>query len=81
MKQFSPAAIQSLKEALTHIYWRKKDLRSFIYHTIQHKSIVTTIDWENNVKNESIHTLVDRMMARQDLYYDDLLSVVSHNFE
>jgi hypothetical protein len=73
MRQFSPAAIQALKEALTHIYWRKKDLRSFIYHTVQNKSIVATIDWENNVKNESIHTLVDRMMARQDLYYDDLL--------
>ena len=73
MKQFSPAAIQALKEALTHIYWRKKDIRSFIYHTIQNKAIVSTIDWENNVKNESIHTLVDRMIARLDLYYDDLL--------
>jgi hypothetical protein len=73
MKQFSPAAIQALKEALTHIYWRKKDLKSFIYHTIQNKSIVTTIDWENNVKNESVHILVDRMVARQDIYYDDLL--------
>ena len=73
MKQFSSAAIQSLKEALTHIYWRKKDLRAFIYHTIQNKAIVSTIDWENSVKNESIHALVDRMMARLDLYYDDLL--------
>jgi hypothetical protein len=73
MKQFSSNAIQALKEALTHIYWRKKDIRSFVYHTIQNKTIVSTIDWENNVKNESIHTLVDRMVARPDLYYDDLL--------
>ncbi len=73
MKTFSPAAIQALKEALTHIYWRKKDIRSFIYHTIHNKAIVSSIDWESNVKNESIHTLIDRMVARPDLYYDDLL--------
>jgi Restriction endonuclease len=73
VKQFSPSAIQALKEALTHIYWRKKDIRSFVYHTIQNNAIVSTIDWENSVKNESIQTLVDRMLARPDLYYDDLL--------
>ena len=73
MKQFSPAAIQALKEALTHIYWRKKDLRSFVYHTVQNNDIVSTIDWENNVKNESVHYLVDRMVVRPDLYYDDVL--------
>jgi hypothetical protein len=73
MKQFSPAANQALKEALTQIYWRKKDIRSFIYHTIQNKAIVSTIDWKNNVKNESIHILIDRMVARLDLYHNDLL--------
>jgi hypothetical protein len=72
MKQFSSAAIQALKEALTHIYWRKKDLRSFIYHTIKNNAIVSTIDWENNVKNESVHALIDRMVTRLDFYYDTL---------
>jgi len=73
MKTFMPAAIQALKEALTHIYWKKKELRSFVYHTIQNKAIVSTIDWDNNTKNESAFQLIDRMLAGEDIYKDDLL--------
>ena len=73
MQEFTASAIQALKEALTHIYWRKKDLRSFIYHSIENKPIVATIDWENNMKHESVSILIDRMMQRSDLYQDDLL--------
>jgi len=75
MKIFSPAAIQALIEALTNIYWKRKDIRSFIYHTIDNKSIVATIDWENNLKNESISVLIDRMINREDLYKNDLLKL------
>ncbi len=75
MKKFSPNAIQALKEALTHIYWRKKDLRSFVYHTVENKKIIPTIDWENNYKHESASQLVDRMVARDDIYHDDLLAL------
>jgi len=73
MKKFSPNAIQALKEALTHIYWRKKDLRSFVYHTIENKAIIPTIDWENNYKHESASHLVDRMVSRIDIYNEDIL--------
>ena len=73
MQQFSSSAIQALKEALTHIYWRKKDLRSFVYHTIENKTIVATIDWDNNAKHESASVLIDRMTQRRDLYENDLL--------
>jgi len=75
MRKFSSAAIQALKEALVHIYWRKKDLRSFVYHTIDNKPIVATIDWENNTKHESMSVLIDRMTQRLDLYEDDLLKL------
>lgn len=75
MHKFSSAAIQALKEALVHIYWRKKDLRSFVYHTIDNKSIVATIDWANNTKHESVSVLIDRMTQRLDLYENDLLKL------
>jgi len=75
MRKFSSAAIQALKEALAHIYWRKRDLRSFIHHTIDNKAIVATIDWENNTKYESVSVLIDRMAQRHDLYEDDLLKL------
>ena len=73
MKTFSPIAIQALKEALTHIYWKKQDLRSFVYHTIENKVFISSIDWDNNKKAESVGILVDRMVQRLDLYEDDLL--------
>jgi hypothetical protein len=73
MKQFSPNAILALKEALTHIYWKKQDLRSFVYHTMENKLLISTIDWDNCKKAESASVLVDRMAARPDLYENDLL--------
>lgn len=73
MKQFSPEAIMALKEALTHIYWKRKDIKMFVYHTIDNKLIVSTIDFETSTKEESASILIDRMVQRLDLYYDDLL--------
>lgn len=75
MKKFSPNAIQALKEALTHIYWRKQDLRSFVYHTIENKVFISTIDWDNNKKAESAGILVDRMVDHPDLFEKDLLKL------
>ncbi|MCK6559661.1 hypothetical protein HUU39_19255 [candidate division KSB1 bacterium] len=73
MKKFSPNAILALKEALTHIYWKKQDLRSFVYHTVENKLFISTIDWDNNKKAESAGILVDRMVNRLDLYENDLM--------
>ncbi|MDB4265023.1 restriction endonuclease [bacterium] len=75
VKKINPAALIALKEALSAIYWYKRDLRSFITYTIKNNTIVPTIDWENNVKYYAVSELVDRMAARPDLYYDDLLSL------
>ena len=73
MKTFSPEAILALKEALTHIYWKRKDIKTFVYHTIENKMIVTTIDFESSTKEESVSILIDRMVSRPDIYRDDLL--------
>ena len=81
MKQFSPNAILALKEALTYIYWKKQDLRSFVYHSVENKLLISTIDWDNCKKAESAGILIDRMVARPDLYENDLLrlfDVVMH---
>lgn len=75
MQKFSTEAIIALKDALSHIYWRRKDIKSFIYHTIENNLIVTTIDFENSTKEESISILIDRMVQRLDLYNDDLLKL------
>lgn len=74
-KVISPAAINALKDALTHIYWTKDDLKRFVYNTIANKAIVSTIDWATLKKYESASQLVDRMSARPDMYKDDLFSL------
>jgi len=75
MKKYSPSAIQALKEALTHIYWKKQDLRSYVYHTVDNKLFISTIDWDNNKKAESAAILIDRMIERPDLFEKDLLKL------
>lgn len=75
MKQFSSQSIIALKDALKSIYWRKKDLKDFIYHTITNKVMVSTLDFETATKGETVSNLIDRMLARQDLYHDDLLKL------
>jgi len=75
MKKFSSESIMCLKEALIHIYWKRKDIRAFVYHTIENKLIITTIDWENSTKEESVSILIDRMVQRNDIYANDLLAL------
>jgi hypothetical protein len=75
-KKISAPAILALKEALVAIYWRKKDLRQFIELTIENSLIVSTIDWNENTKYESVSQLIDRMTKRQDMYQTDLLKLV-----
>lgn len=72
----SANSILALKDALVAIYYRKKDLRQFIELTIENAAIVSTIDWADNVKYESVSQLIDRMVKRQDFYQTDLLKLV-----
>ena len=73
MKQFSSASIIALKDALKHVYWRKRDLRDFIYHNIENKAIIPTLDFQSETKGETVSKLIDRMVNRLDLYEQDLL--------
>ncbi|MFC1725266.1 restriction endonuclease [candidate division KSB1 bacterium] len=75
-KKISARVILALKDALVNIYWRKKDLRQFIELTIENSIIVSTIDWTENTKYESISELIDRMVNRQDMYQNDLLMLI-----
>jgi hypothetical protein len=75
-KKISANSILALKEALVAIYYRKKDLRQFIELTIDNTTIISTIDWVDNLKYESVSQLIDRMVKRPDLYQTDLLKLI-----
>ncbi|WP_159635683.1 hypothetical protein [Sphingobacterium composti Ten et al. 2007 non Yoo et al. 2007] len=72
-QKISTQAIIALKDALSNIYWRKKDLRKFVELTIENSTIVSTIDWQEQLKQESVSILIDRMVARPDIFRNDLL--------
>jgi len=76
VQKISPQAIMALKDALANIYWRKKEIRQFIELTMENPYIVSTIDWQENPKYESVSQLIDRMAARPDIYKNDLLKLL-----
>lgn len=76
VQKISTQALIALKDALANVYWRKKELRQFIELTMENPYIVSTIDWQENPKYESVSQLIDRMAARQDIYQNDLLKLL-----
>lgn len=75
-KKISVQTLLALKDALTNIFWTKKDLRQFIELTLENPLIVSTIDWTENTKLESVSQIIDRMAKRQDMYQTDLLKLI-----
>lgn len=75
-KKISVQTLLALKEALATIFWTKKDLRQFIELTIENSLIVSTIDWAENTKFESVSQLIDRMAKKQDIYQTDILKLI-----
>ena len=74
-KKISPQAITSLKEALSVIYWTKKNLRTFLKITLTNSAILTTIDWDS-YKRSIVNELIDRMINNPKLYQEDLMNLL-----
>lgn len=75
-KIIAPAAIKSLIEALTNIYWYKSELRSFVMNTISDPSILVKLNWEDYKRN-IVSTLVNFLAKYQDTYQNDLLKLMN----
>ncbi len=73
-KKLNPAAIIALKEALTHIYWYKNDLRSFLINTLANPSILSTVNWDL-VKRNIIDSVVETLARNEKKYQDELLKL------
>lgn len=78
MKKIPSAALVALKNALPIIYWEKRDLRLFLEDAMKNNVIVGTLGWNSTAKSKKNLTgeLVDRMIARKDLYQEDILSLI-----
>jgi hypothetical protein len=74
-KRVSPTAINGLKEALTYIYWYKRDLRSFLVNTLSDTRILGRLNWDDYKRN-IVDQLVNFLARNQDKYLDDLLNLI-----
>jgi len=75
-KKISPAAIQCLKEALSVVYWYKRDLRGFLTHTLKNSSLLSRLNW-NDYKRNIVGVLIDFLAENEDRYQEELLHLMS----
>jgi hypothetical protein len=75
-KKIVPAALHSLKQALTDVYWYKSDLRSFLTATLSKPELVSQLNWDDYKRN-IVGALVDRLSRNEDLYQADLLRLMT----
>lgn len=76
IKRISASVMQPLKEALTQVFWYKKDLRAFLAACIPEASaLVAQLDW-TDYKRNVVARLVDTLATRQDKYLDTLLNLL-----
>ena len=73
-KRVSPSILHPLKEALTHAFWYKKDLRPFLATTLDDHTLVANLNW-SEYKRNIVAQLVDSMAANQSTYFDQLVNL------
>jgi len=75
LKKIAPAAIQALKEALTHIYWFKSELRSFLSHCLSDPSVLSRLNWDDYKRN-IVATLVEHLAKNEEVYQRDIIRLM-----
>jgi hypothetical protein len=75
MKKIAPAAIQTLKDALTHVYWYKSELRSFLSHSLSDASIIARLNWQDYKRN-IVATLIDHLAKNEEVYQRDIIRLM-----
>lgn len=74
-KKISAVAINSLKEALTNIYWYKADLISFLKNSLRSVDLISRLD-HTVPKRNIVSNLVEHMIGNENVYQNDLLKLM-----
>lgn len=72
-------AVEALKEALSVVFWRKRDLLDYLRASIPDQSLLDGIDWLNQdvYKRDSVRRFVDRLATQQGAYGGLLLQLMT----
>jgi restriction endonuclease Mrr len=76
MKKISAVAINTLKEALSAIYWFKSDLRSFLLAVISDNDLLSRINWDE-YKINICGNLITYMQLHEESYQKILLKLIA----
>jgi hypothetical protein len=74
-KKIAPAALVALQDALTHIYWYKPDLRSFLASVIESPAILSHLNWDDRKRN-IVRELVNYMSRNEVQFQADLVRLI-----
>ena len=74
-KKINPLAIVALKDALSTIYWYKKDLKLFLTNTLTDQTVFLYVDWEDYKRN-IVDKIINLMVKNTNKYYDDLINLM-----
>ena len=75
-KTISAAALQSLKQALSLVYWYKMDLRSFLSRILSDSRVLARLNWDDYKRN-IVSTLVEFLAQHEHKYQHDLIQLIS----
>src|SRR3954464_11989502 len=79
VQRLSANAVEALKEALSVVFWRKKDLLAYLRAAVQDQRLLDGIDWldPDTYKRSSVSRFVERLATRQDLHGPLLLQLMT----
>jgi hypothetical protein len=75
-RKIAPAAIISLKEALTKVYWYKRDLRTFLHTALGQSALLSGLNWDDYKRN-IVNVLIDHMVRHEDRFQTELVTLMS----
>src|SRR5277367_2008640 len=73
-KQLSAVAIRAIKEALSSVFWYKRDLRDFLDNTFSFssdKQLIASLNWDS-YKWQIVSDLIDTLCSDQQRYLDSI---------
>ena len=72
-------AVEALKDALSVVFWRKRDLLDYLRAAVPDQGLLEGIDWLNQdvYKRDSVRRFVERLATRQEVFGPVLLQLMS----
>lgn len=77
MKRIEPGILPPLREALSRVFWYKKDLRQHLTACMPElRGLIAQFDWQNEYKRSIVSQLVDTLYTDQHKHFDSLLNLI-----